>query len=258
MLRYGGYERQTGGYISGAFLDMLPSRTQFVTAGTAFSVLSDSNLITIIGDEKTKDTAVFDNFYEIVWAPISYLDEVMYYAASSVPSGYHNLYSEGDYIVFVTGTIDGVAYSQKWQPMPVPRTTTPSPQCYFVIPFSSERETAEQSASITIINPGDLWNNVTIRYLDGKETHRTVLYLTPLSSRTVEIPSSALSFCKNTGTGFAVCPDTRINVSSLYAISLFVNSYSLNMSGDSFLGKYDSIGCILISKHSGSFIFCFF
>ncbi|VDK27748.1 unnamed protein product [Gongylonema pulchrum] len=111
ILRYGGYERQTGGYISGAFLDMLPSRTQFVTASTAFSTLSDSNLITIIGDEKTKETAVFDNFYEIVWAPIPYLDEVMYYAASSVPSGYHNVYSEGSYIVFVTGSMDGVAYS---------------------------------------------------------------------------------------------------------------------------------------------------
>ncbi|VDK28503.1 unnamed protein product, partial [Gongylonema pulchrum] len=103
----------------------------------------------------------------------------------------------------------------------------------FVIPSSGTNQTATLSGSITIINPGDQWNNITIRYSPNAGMYPTELYMSPLSSHTIKLNSSALSVCK--GWGLVSCPDDRISISSLHVISVMASSYSANEAGDSFL-----------------------
>lgn len=47
MLQYGGYGIGTNGYENGAYLDLVPAWSQYVTGTTTFVVPSDSNEITV-------------------------------------------------------------------------------------------------------------------------------------------------------------------------------------------------------------------
>uniref|UniRef100_A0A183D2T3 Thermopsin n=1 Tax=Gongylonema pulchrum TaxID=637853 RepID=A0A183D2T3_9BILA len=108
VLRFGGYGSQGSG-LTGSYLDLDVSWTQFVTGRTPFYVPSDNNHVTIIGDEEASTTTTLDYKYSL-FAPMPYLGHVAYYAVASVDQGFHTLRSYGRYTAYVSGNLNNTSY----------------------------------------------------------------------------------------------------------------------------------------------------
>lgn len=65
----------------------------------------------ILGDKTAKKLTFFDEAYLVwPWAEVPFTNGSLYYAAGSLPAGWHFLSSEGFYTVAVSGSNNGAGY----------------------------------------------------------------------------------------------------------------------------------------------------
>lgn len=135
VLRYGEYD--TDDILTGSFIDLDISLTQFVIGFISFYIPTNSNIVSvskfsfdfnillllshyfdtlfcilqIIGDNTTAKGILFDEFQLVgVWAPLPFTEYSLYYVTGSLYAGLHYLYSNGFYTVSVMGSNNGAGY----------------------------------------------------------------------------------------------------------------------------------------------------
>ncbi|VDK85584.1 unnamed protein product [Litomosoides sigmodontis] len=100
--------------ISGSFLDLVVSWSQFVTDLTAFVVPSDENIVTVMGDTEATTSTISGSRIpaEFIWnwTPVDIYNKTFYYSTVSLPTGFYTISSRGFYTVFVAGQIQNAAY----------------------------------------------------------------------------------------------------------------------------------------------------
>ncbi|VDK70784.1 unnamed protein product [Litomosoides sigmodontis] len=110
IIRYGGYNVGASGYEEGGYLHEVPSVSQFISGMIPIIVPGDSNQVIVIADYKAMSNSLFDGEISLSFAALPFENSSLYYASGTVSSGFHFFYSDGLYMIFITGRTNKSAY----------------------------------------------------------------------------------------------------------------------------------------------------
>ncbi|VDK40052.1 unnamed protein product [Gongylonema pulchrum] len=193
----------------------------------------------IFGDQDATISTKLDEYDPISnWAPIPYTAGAAYYATATLEADFHTVSSSGRYIVVISGSNNGSAYSfvPAYNSAEI-NASSIGKEFVLIFPHNSDGNSSRlPEISVDLINPNSI--NVTVQILERRSS-------TPIAQNVKVPPHSVVKYQFDASTytklcagkdSFVRCPDTSIAIQSSDPISVVAHNYLSGVAGDSYTG----------------------